>query len=287
VRASKLFLLLFPFALAGCRPYFALERYLAPAPAVSSRPAPSVSPSSGSLTTEAARQALANAELLQEVYRVVFYREVADRAYFGSLVDSLNQGASLEGVYNGLIHSDDFRGLETANPGARAEALRFFATELGTIESELPAPHELTAADARPLGVLGEAPSPTADLAFPRAQPSDAAKTSAATLAGRYEALFRNASIFTLKRVLNDEMMSALDHRKADPAQLAQWYGAWAARLATTGVDYGVPLRNQPDKKFHEAFARQMPYDRLQWEVLNRLHRNLNALHFVKSGGQP
>src|SRR5690348_3117978 len=65
----------------------------------SGRPRPGASPSGLGVSAELSK---ANSELLHEVFTVVFGQEPADKALFGSYVDSLNQGASLEGVYNGF-----------------------------------------------------------------------------------------------------------------------------------------------------------------------------------------
>ena len=73
--------------------------------------------------SDAAAQAKENSELLQEVMRVVFNREPRDRAEFGTLLDTLNQGASIEGIYNGFTHSSDYRKIEVGNPGAKPDAL--------------------------------------------------------------------------------------------------------------------------------------------------------------------
>ncbi len=282
----RILLLLFAIGtFTGCRTYSLLGQWLSPQPAPSASPGFIASPRPGELTTDAAKRAQANAELLQEVYRVVFVREVGDRASFGSLVDSLNQGASIEGVYNGIAHSNEYRGLEAQNPGARPEALKFFAGELARVELELPEPREFTTADALPLAVLG-APPPASDLSFGKGVPSKDGKPDPAALASKYEAIFKGSSIYTLKRVLADETLTLLDFKKKDPAKLAQWYGAWAARMAGLGVDFGIELRNKADEKFHEAFALKMPYDRLLWEILNREHRALNSLHFKKAEPQ-
>lgn len=63
-----------------------------------------------------AKKAKANSEIFHEMFVVVFMREPKDRSEFGNWVDTLNQGASLEGVYNGLTHSEEYRRLEKPLP---------------------------------------------------------------------------------------------------------------------------------------------------------------------------
>src|SRR4051794_9299896 len=88
---------------------------------------PSPSPSGGDeFSSLSAKNAKANAEILHEIFQVVFMHEPENHAEFGNWVDTLNQGASLEGVYNGLTHSSSYRQLEEEKQGASAEAVRVF-----------------------------------------------------------------------------------------------------------------------------------------------------------------
>ena len=84
-----------------------------------------------------ARQAKANAELLHEMYKVVFDHEPADRGEFGNLVDSMNQGASLEGMYNGFVHSSEYARLEESGTQASPGASKYFLEEVRIFGKEL------------------------------------------------------------------------------------------------------------------------------------------------------
>ena len=96
---------------------------------------------------------------------MVYNREPSDRSEFGSLLDTLNQGASIEGLYNGFTHSSEYRKLETVNVGAKPEALQFFSSELAHTEVLLSAPT-----------VFGEgAALPLATAVQPAAQPDSPA----------------------------------------------------------------------------------------------------------------
>lgn len=226
---------------------------------------------------DAVRLARENAELLHEIYQVVFGQEPQSRSEFGSLVDTLNQGASLEGVYNGLTHSSQYRSFEKAHPGANPAALAFFASELAETELLLREVTPLNESSALPLAppvppgeraVTEESQSSSVVLQHPRESKTE--------LERRYLSLFQQASIFTLKRVLADEALRLMAE-KQKARQLGVWYGDWVARMCELNVDFGLKQRNQADATFHREWIKGTTQDRVQWEVLNRLHRILNA----------
>ena len=88
--------------------------------------------------------------------------------------------------------------------------------------------------------------------------------------------IFANASFFTLKRVLGDEVLKVLDEMKSDPKLRAQWYATQVVRMMEYQVNFGLALRNRPDFIFHRGWAETVSPDRLCWELLNREHRLLN-----------
>jgi hypothetical protein len=288
--------------------------------AQASPPAASPSPGEPEFSSPAARAAKQNAELLHEVFSVVFMREPRDRSEFGSLVDTLNQGASFEGVYNGFTHSSDYRKVEMANQGASPEALQIFGEELAAFELELPVMTEFNAASAQPLATAvnpGEDPANgpvkaengvetlefggTPKKGSPKhvetrapdepglngsleSSPKPSPRPDEKTLADSYTKLFVGASIFTLKRVLGDEAQKVVADKKAYREKLATWYSQWVVHMASRNVDFGLPLRNKPDEQFHYQWAMSSPDDRLLWEVLNRVHRVLNEANKQKQG---
>jgi hypothetical protein len=256
-----------------------------PAPSVSAGPSPSPPPAS--LAEAGARGAKANAELLHEIYQVVFLREPKDRAEFGSLVDSMNQGASLEGMYNGFVHSDEYRRLETAGTSASPGALKVFGEELARFESEFPTPVEFdeqgvpvkgSGADGVHVIEYGKPPRPAAS---PGAKPSMSPEQRAA-LAARYSAQFVGAPIYALKRILGDEALRVIEVKKAYPERLARWFSLWVVHMAGYKVDFGIAQRNLADESFHYQWALSAGEDRITWEVLNRVHRLLNEANRVK-----
>lgn len=235
-----------------------------------------------------ARTAKENSELFREMSQVVFQQDPTDRAEFGNWVDTLNQGASLEGVYNGLVHSADYRKLEETRKGSSAEALRAFGEELGYLEIELPQMTQFDMVLASPLPTEKLDPTPTPlpiddgrkFLISPTPEPSAAARV--APIADRFSKQFVGASIFTLKRILGDEALKVVGSKTEYREKLAIWYSKWAVRVSQRNVDFGVALRNKQDEGFHFKWAVQSTEDRIKWEVLNRLHRILNEANKQK-----
>lgn len=237
-----------------------------------------------------------NAQLLQEIYRVVLVMNPSSPAAFGNWLDSLNQGASLEGVYNGFVHSDFERGLESGNRStAIPKAIEVFSRELAELLLEFPKVPELDPALARPLGRIGmpgDADEPGAgvdsegstsrELSFkpfvpPTSAPA-AVRPDRAALEQRIGSLFAGSSIYTMKRVLGDwGLKAAALHLEESPERFRDWYADFAARAAKKGVDFGLELRNESSRAFHREWAARAGEDQIRWEVLNRLHRILNA----------
>ena len=210
------------------------------------------------------------------------------------MLDTLNQGASLEGIYNGLTHSSNYRTLETTHPGATPDALIFFSGELAHTEALLNTPTEFAQNAAQPLAApvqpedtgtsevdYGSSPSPSAS-----ASPSSAVTADPGVvdrLERKYLTDFADSSIFTMKRILGDEILRLVDEKRRNPKDLQAWYGQWVVRMAGKGVDFGVPLRNTADAAFHTKWAASADPDRLKWEVLNRIQRILNAKNAAKT----
>jgi hypothetical protein len=264
-----------------------------------SRPAPS--DPAGELTLERR-----NSEILQEIYRVAWVMDPPSPSEFAGWLNSVNQGASFEGVYNAFTHSSVQRRLEsdprsTASPGA----LGVFASQLARLLLEVPEIPQFGPRDARPLAeidplveelpedgsqVLGKAGAmefmPLVDR--PGSGGSRPARPSAEALAAGLAARFNGASIFTLKRVLGDWALKVVARlREESPERLWSWYADFATQSAALKVDFGLRLRNDTDRSFHRAWAEKAGEDLIRWEVLNRLHRVLNAAQPLKLGNQP
>ncbi len=248
----------------------------------------------------------AHAELLREMFLVIFRLEPREGDLFSSYLASLDQGSSFEGIYNGFTHSAHYRDLETRNPGPVPErALVFFVEQLADIEMLLPEKTNFTARSAEPLAPMMsmsemELGAGTEDgqkiqgqtagvsvvefgkkkkKSHPKATEVLTAPTDPMALAKYYQKIFEKASVYTLKRVLSDEALKLIETMKSSsPEGLSRWYGTWAAGMNRYGVTYGLVLRSRADANFHEQWALKAEPDALTWEVLNRIHRTLNQL---------
>ncbi len=231
----------------------------------------------------------ANAELLQEMLRVIFVKNPDSLSQFHGWLQVLNQGASIEGVYNGLTHSSYYRNLETQNRNSAPRALRVFSAELAEIEIELKKQTEFTEESAGPLPRIStdSLVSPenmvvdgVSTLEFPalgdEAKKEEIKKPDIHELIKKYQEVFLGASLFTMKRILCDEALKLIGEKSEYPEKLALWYSAWAPRMSKFGVDFGLGLRNSNDKNFHYTWALSASKDRLSWEVINRLQRLMN-----------
>src|SRR5690349_14030883 len=92
-------LILAAFSLQGCTGIpkeiseLALKLLGKNSPSAEQIPAPSPS-SDAEFSSSAANRAKANAEIMKEMFQIVYLREPKDRGEFGNWVDTLNQGAS-------------------------------------------------------------------------------------------------------------------------------------------------------------------------------------------------
>jgi hypothetical protein len=238
---------------------------------------PEASPSPDSLSAgssyswgAAARASLIHRELFYEVFKVVIQQE-PNAEIFSGYVNVLNQGASLEGVYNGLVHSSAYRQLEIRSPRATSSALRVFSELLAELEGALANPTEFDAGSAQPLTVL------SADRLNNNEETDvQAAGEEKTPIPQDYKKIFEKASFYTLKRVLGDEALKVLAAKRSDAQQVGAWYGKWAARMAAYRLDYGLEPRNRADEGFHSTWAMHAAEESVKWEVLNRLHRVMN-----------
>ena len=225
-----------------------------------------------------------NAELLHELFLVVFQAEPKNRSQFGTYLNVLNQGASLEGIHNGMTHSSEYRELENTHSGSTPQAVQIFSEELVALEVQLPAITVFDENSAKPLSHV-EMPTGSEEISMaPAPVPIPGSSVHRKEKVEAYAALFQTASIFTLKRLFCEEAIKVIESKESSPEALIAWYGQWAASIATRKVDFGIPMRNKSDEEFHKNWARTVlstdkvaGVDRLTWEVLNRIHRVLNA----------
>jgi hypothetical protein len=190
-----------------------------------------------------------SAEIFREMYTVVYIEEPKDRSDFVRWANALNQGASLEGVYNGLVHSTNYQRLEALPSSASPGALKVFGEEFAFLVQE----HQAAS------------PAPTLQ-----------------TLSEGASKQYVGASIYTLKRVLGDEALLLVASKNEFRERLAFWYSKWVVRMTQRNIDFGLALRNKPDEAFHYKWALNTSEDRIKWEILNRLHRVLNEVNQQK-----
>lgn len=237
----------------------------------------------------AAARSLENGELFAEMVRVVFGKSPTDAASFAQYHASLNQGASLEGILNGLIHSSTYRTLEAKSPKAGELARTFFVDELVKLQEGL------VSAGRAPIPFYDFTPKPLGKTEFPTGV-SEGGGVATAGRAWKYDSkaapvaywtAFAESSVPTLKRVLVEAVQARIDgFPSATSPEFGSWFSELAARFSRSGVDFGLAQRNRAEVGFHrEVFASfvnaRAPSevrDRILWESLNRYLRILNHL---------
>jgi hypothetical protein len=229
-----------------------------------------------------------NQELLGEMIRVVFDRdEPEDQSDFEALSRTLNQGASLEGIYRGIIMGSRYRALESNSQAAGPTVLKVFAIELSELQEGMREPTRFDPEHAREVPKI-DFPE---DVVPGRSKPQVVSTPDPASLKRpdktenlrKILKIFIGASPYTLKRILGEEALRRFEEAGDDPSSIPLWYAGLAVRLSAANVDFGLELRRKPDFEFHKDFARKIAIDRVKWEVLNRYHRYLNAA--IKSSG--
>jgi hypothetical protein len=207
--------------------------------------------------TDAQQKLFENTQLLREMFEVVLLREPYGAEEFGAYVNTLSQGGSLEGIYNGFVNSEQYHKLEQTPAPAYPATVKVFSQLIAPLQQEL------SKSKVRP-----------SDLDV--AAPYDVAS---------YEKVYAKASFFELKRILGNEALKVVEAKwgKGDSREeLAQWYSNWVAQVSTMNVDFGFALRNRADPSFHREWVKSLKADvasdRVIWEVLNRIHRILNAI---------
>ncbi len=254
-------------------------------PPPSASEVPLASPAGGAPALSRAEQAKRNSEILGEIHRVVFVEEATDASSFGNMVDSMNQGASLEGVYNGYVHSSAYKEKEKKSPVITPDGLKVFVEELVELEVELEAPTEFDLVEGELLPNRMKAPERPKQLDFDRApspSPGVGQENLKKALTEKYLGVFVGQSVFALKRILGDEALMVAANKRAAASQFASWYAKWVVRIHSRKIDFGLELRNRADEGFHFAWALKQDSDVVQWEILNRVHRILNPYHISR-----
>ncbi len=217
-----------------------------------------------------------HAERIVEMWRVVALEDPAKNLELErelpAWVDALSQGARLDGIYQSIVRSDHYRERERRTPGP-SRAIGIFARELSRLQKLFPEGdrRQFTSRDAEPLA----RPVMPETLALESTLSADPARPVDSTEAGLIEG-FSRASVFTLKRVLSEEVLRYFSRVDADPELWAKTYGEWVVTLQVYPVDLGLETRSRKEPEFHTQWARTAPRDVAYWELLNRVHRILN-----------
>ena len=246
---------------------------------VGASPAPSASPS---VPENNDAMLKANAELLSEVIRVTFaIDELEDQDQFRSLLSSLQQGASIEGIYRGLVMASRYRTLESRAKAAAPNAVKFFALEMANLQLTMKNPTKFDKETAKnyPSIDFPEGLPDHVDLTPTESTGEGSAPRDQKELAEEVLQAFIGGTSFTLKRVMAEEILKKFEEVKNSPSEAANWYATTVVRLNASKIDFGVPQRNSTEFDFHQKFANTVSSDRLKWEVLNRYHRIFNQLN--------
>ncbi len=240
-------------------------------------------PAKKSPVIEVAEPIRATDELLGEMFTVVYFSapQESDVQEFTGLSQSLKQGASLEGVYRGLVASNRYRSLESQSGAATPALLKAFAVSLAEVREGMVTLRNFSAQDAVQVPSVSypdESDSGVEVKTFPLLKPAADKRLGIEEDAANLAKTFVGASLFTLKRVLCEAALSRLDELGGSHDEVAQWYSKFAASMAQSKIDFGLKQRNLGDGDLHFSWAMKASDDRIKWETLNRYHRYLNAI---------
>ena len=225
----------------------------------------------------AGERARENSELLSEMLRVILNDPKFDnKKEFGEFVLTLNQGASLEGIYRGIIMGTQYRALESNSQAASPTELKAFAVEMVDLQESMKNPSIFTAEESKKTPNIEFPDGNLESKGVKGALPSSRIKKTNTEARDELLRIFIGSSSFTLKRLLGEEALKKLDEVKDNSGELAKWYADFVVRFSNHNIDFGLELRNKPDFDLHFKFAQTMSLDRVKWEVLNRYHRYLN-----------
>ena len=227
-------------------------------PQGSSAPSPSPEP-----ITESHRTV--NAAFIHELYKVVLQREVRSEDEFQKNMHIMDQGAHFEGIYNGLVHSPEYKSFEKG--AASVSAVKTYAELMTQVlldqkfdPLKIPKPES-----KEPLSDGQEIKPP---------QPTDLERAS---LKAELERDAITKPFFTLKRKLGEEVIKTIELKREYREKMATWYGRFTVSLNKRGVDFGVPERNKLDEYPYYKWALDAEEDRIRWECLVRVHVVMNA----------
>ena len=193
-----------------------------------------------------------NRRFIKDIYREVFARSLHDKLIYENWMNVLTQGASVEGVYRGLVLSVEYQKMEKGRvPRA---ALDFFAEEVVRLQYEK--------FEKRYQNRTGK-----------KLVPIEIIKLGKKELMKQYA----GAPLFSLKRVLGEAMLSRLSALQEDRDARSRWYAEIVSRWSNLGVEFNYVTRNSKNYKLHKDWAHWNSLGRIQWEILYRVHCIMNV----------
>ncbi len=227
-----------------------------------------------------------NAAFIKEAHLVILEREVRAEE-FNRWINALNQGASYEGIVNGLSLGDEYRSKESGV--APPEALRMYArimTRLAIDETydskKFPAPPLGTETpngneSSASKGKQGDGGNKTEIEMQNSVTPPAPSKEYENKLLAEFAQKGVNKPLYVLKRECAREALKVMDTKKIYREKLATWYGYFAAYTNSYKVDFGINDRNVATDMTHYQWALSASEDRIKWEIFNRIHRLFNS----------
>jgi simple sugar transport system permease protein len=207
-----------------------------------------------------------NAEFIREMFNSVLQRSVRGNDEVLKYMNIMDQGGHYEGIYNGIVYSEEFRAKEKGV--APIPTLKMYAELMTQIYYDqkldplrIPPPE------------TPDVPPPTPTVA-PPPQPTDEQRQQTRL---DFEKEGITQSFYTLKRRLGEETLKTIELKREYKEKFATWYGRFTVFLNKKGVDFGLPQRNNQSEYFHYKWALDADEDRLKWECLNRIHVLMNS----------
>jgi hypothetical protein len=179
--------------------------------------------------------------LVKEMQEQILVRPANNDQDINGWANVLSQRGSIEGVYHGFVLSSEYGAKETGKP--ELKAVRFFAQEMAAFD-------------------------------FPNAKDGD---PEIAKAAEKYAKENMSTPLFAMKRFLGDRILKESIARKADKERLASWYSGFVGRWSKAGVAFGHKQRDSGTEAYHYKWALDNNLGMVQWELLNRMHRIMNA----------
>jgi len=213
-------------------------------------------------------------EVVPEMYRVLLRKNPPPQDYEG-WVEVLTQGASLEGVYRGLVTSSGYRSLETRGPKISLSSLEYWVRDWKKSASFFRA-----CGDRIPSLIWSDRLAQASPLFPSDPQPVISQEGKPPGINSSFQEwveFFSETSVATFARVMTNLYLRG--SQECPQSSRMDWYGPWAADVARRArerhINLGHELRLRDSAEFHRVWAGQMTLDRVHWEMVNKINRLL------------